>query len=77
MPVDGGELWRTGRALDPAAGAVVAGIPHAWRHLLAGRSAGTVVVLLGRESGRPRITLGDDDETCGPGPSRWCARCRP
>ena len=53
-------MWRTGRALDPAAAAAVAGTPHAWRYLLAGTSAVTDVVLLGPESGRPAIPLGDD-----------------
>jgi hypothetical protein len=60
LPVVGGELWRTGRALDPVAASAVAGTPHAWRYLLAGSSAVTDVVLLGPESGRPAIPLADD-----------------
>lgn len=60
MTVAGGELWRTGRALDPPAAAAVAGTPHAWRYLLAGPTAVTDVVLLGPESGRPAVPLGDD-----------------
>jgi hypothetical protein len=60
MAVAGGELWRTGRALQPAVAAAVAGTPHAWRYLLAGDSAVTDVVLLGPESGRPALPLRDD-----------------
>ncbi|MDN5860214.1 MAG: hypothetical protein L0H84_16510 [Pseudonocardia sp.] len=60
LPVVGGELWRTGRALDPPAAAAVAGTPHAWRYLIAGPSAVTDLVLLGPESGRPATGLGDD-----------------
>jgi hypothetical protein len=60
MAVSGGELWRTGRALDPVARAAVADTPHAWRYLLAGASAVTDVVLLGPESGRPALPLGDN-----------------
>jgi hypothetical protein len=60
LAVSGGELWRTGRALDPAVRAAVADTPHAWRYLLAGGSAVTDVVLLGPESGRPALSIGED-----------------
>lgn len=60
LPVGGGELWRVGRALDPMAGALVAGTPHAWRYLLANPTAVSDLVLLGPESGRPTLGLGDD-----------------
>jgi hypothetical protein len=60
LAVDGGELWRTGRALQPAMAAAVAGTPFAWRYLLAGASAVTDVVLLGPESGRPALPFDAD-----------------
>jgi hypothetical protein len=56
----GGELWRLGRALDPAAAAAVAGTPNAWRYLLAGPSAVMDLVFLGPESNRPALQLDDD-----------------
>jgi hypothetical protein len=60
LAVAGGELWRTGRALQPAVAAAVAGTPHAFRYLLAGASAVTDLVLLGPESGRPPLPFGGD-----------------
>ncbi|MGI5129171.1 hypothetical protein ACQEVB_20365 [Pseudonocardia sp. CA-107938] len=60
LAVAGGELWRTGRALEPAVASLVADTAHAWRYLLAGPSAVTDVVLLGPESGRPAIGLAED-----------------
>lgn len=59
LSMPGGEMWRAGRALDTRAAALAQGTPHQWRYLLAGPTAAMDLVLLGPESGRPRVPLDD------------------
>ena len=60
LPLPGGELWRTGRELDPGSAARVVGTPHQWRYVLAGDSTAMDLVLHGPESGKPPLPMGDD-----------------
>jgi hypothetical protein len=59
LTLPGGELWRAGRALDHAKAGLVAGGPHQWRYVLAGPTLGMDLVLLGPESGRTPLPLGE------------------
>jgi hypothetical protein len=60
MPLPGGELWRSGRKLDPGVSSRVAGTPHQWRYLFASESVAMDLVLHGPESGRPSLAMGED-----------------
>ena len=59
MRLPGGELWRAGRALDQSKAGLVAGGPHQWRYVMAGPTLGMDLVLLGPESGRSPLPLGE------------------
>ncbi|WP_433279851.1 hypothetical protein ACQPZA_09510 [Pseudonocardia xinjiangensis] len=60
MPLPGGELWRSGRRLDPGGSSRVAGTPHEWRYLFASESVAMDLVLHGPESGKPALPMGED-----------------
>jgi hypothetical protein len=60
MPLPGGELWRSGRRLDPGGASRVAGTPHEWRYLFASESVAMDLVLHGPESGKPALSMGED-----------------
>jgi hypothetical protein len=59
LTLPGGELWRAGRVLDAVQAGLVAGGPHQWRYVLAGPTLGMDLVLLGPESGRAPLSLGE------------------
>jgi hypothetical protein len=59
LRLPGGELWRAGRDLDRSGSGMVAGGPHQWRYVLAGPTLGMDLVLLGPESGRAPLPLGE------------------
>jgi hypothetical protein len=59
LALPGGELWRAGRLLNPEQSRLVAGTAHQWRYLFAGDTAAMDLVLLGPESGRPALPLGE------------------
>jgi hypothetical protein len=59
LTLPGGELWRANRALDRARAGLVAGGPHQWRYVLAGPTLGMDLVLLGPESGRSPLPVGE------------------
>ena len=59
LTLPGGELWRAGRILDQVQAGLVAGGPHQWRYVLAGPTLGMDLVLLGPESGRAPLSMGE------------------
>ena len=59
LSLPGGELWRAGRIMDQVHAGLVAGSPHQWRYVLAGPTLGMDLVLLGPESGRAPLPIGD------------------
>jgi hypothetical protein len=59
LTLPGGELWRAGRVLDQVQSGLVAGGPHQWRYVLAGPTVGMDLVLLGPESGRAALSMGE------------------
>jgi len=59
LTLPGGELWRAGRVLDQVQAGRVLGGPHQWRYLLAGPTLGMDLVLLGPESGRAPLPVGE------------------
>jgi hypothetical protein len=59
LTLPGGELWRAGRVLDQVQSGLVAGGPHQWRYVMAGPTLGMDLVLLGPESGRAPLSLGE------------------
>ena len=59
LTLPGGELWRAGRVLDQVQSGLVAGGPHQWRYVLAGPTVGMDLVLLGPESGRSALSMGE------------------
>jgi hypothetical protein len=59
LALPGGELWRAGRVLNQVQAGLVDGGPHQWRYVLAGPTLGMDLVLLGPESGRAALPLGE------------------
>jgi hypothetical protein len=59
LTLPGGELWRANRAIDRAKAGLVAGGPHQWRYVMAGPTLGMDLVLLGPESGRTPLRMGE------------------
>ena len=59
LTLPGGELWRAGRILDTVHAGLVAGGPHQWRYVMAGPTLGMDLVLLGPESGRAPLAMGE------------------
>jgi hypothetical protein len=60
LETPGGELWRAGRVLGKKDRSLVADTPHQWRYLIAGDSAAMDLVLLGPESGKPVLEMGEE-----------------